>query len=103
RTYYMNRRKDTVPRMDAFQKSLRELKAARAQVQATRLELAKTEAGLEQRQQQLSENRKERARTLTALKADIRSQRNEKETLEADRKRLDKVVEEVEQAIASIP
>jgi len=102
-TYYEYLSKDTVTRLEAFQKSLRELKAARAQVQATRVELAKTEAGLEQRQQQLSENRKERARTLTALKADIRSQRNEKETLEADRKRLEKLLEEVQQAIASIP
>lgn len=102
-TYYEYLSKDTVERLEAFQKSLRELKAARAEVQATRVELAKTEAGLEQRQQQLTENRKARARTLASLKADISNRRSEKETLEADRKRLETLLEEVQQAIASIP
>src|SRR5690554_7586459 len=102
-TYYEFRSKDTVGRLEAFQKSLRELKTARAAVQASRTELAKTEADLDQRQQQLTETRAEREQTLVALKQDIRSRRSERDDLEADRKRLEQLLEEVQQAIASIP
>ena len=65
-TYYEYLSKNTVSRLEAFQRSLQELKAARAAVQATRTELAKTEADLEQRQQQLTQSRQDRARTLAA-------------------------------------
>ncbi len=102
-TYYEYLSQDTVERLEAFQKSLRELKAARAKVQATRVELANTEAGLEQRQNRLAESRKERSKTLAALKSDIKDRRSEKQTLEADQERLEKLLEEVQQAIASIP
>ncbi len=102
-TYYEYLSKDTVGRLEAFQKSLRELKTARAAVQASRTELAKTEADLDQRQQQLTETRAEREQTLVALKQDIRSRRSERDDLEADRKRLEQLLEEVQQAIASIP
>ncbi|WP_372964536.1 murein hydrolase activator EnvC [Marinobacter sp.] len=102
-TYYEYLSKDTVGRLEAFKQSLRELKAAQADVQATRVQLAKTEAKLEQRQQQLTETRKEHTQTLAALKSDIRTRRSEKETLEADHKRLEKLLEDVQQAIANIP
>ncbi|MBE0486215.1 peptidoglycan DD-metalloendopeptidase family protein [Marinobacter sp.] len=102
-TYYEYLSRDTVGRLEAFQASLRELRAARAAVQTSRVELAKTEASLEQRQQQLADTRKEREKTLTALNADIRNRRGERDDLDADRKRLEKLLEEVQQAIASIP
>ncbi|MBJ6136916.1 peptidoglycan DD-metalloendopeptidase family protein [Marinobacter litoralis] len=102
-TYYEYLSKDTVERLEAFQKSLRELKAARAEVQATRVELANTEASLEQRQNRLAESRKERSKTLVALKADIKERRSEKKTLEADQERLEKLLKEVQEAIANIP
>ncbi|PSF08951.1 peptidase M23 [Marinobacter halophilus] len=102
-TYYEYLSRDTVERLEAFQASLRELKAARAAVQASRVELAKTETSLEQRQQQLADTRKEREQTLAALDADIRSRRGERKDLDADRKRLERLLDEVQQAIASIP
>lgn len=102
-TYYEYLSKDTVSRLEAFQRSLQELKEARAAVQATQTELAKTEADLEQRQQQLTQSRSDRTKTLAALNADIRNRRNERQTLEADRKRLEQLLEEVQQAIANIP
>lgn len=102
-TYYEYLSRDTVGRLEAFQASLRELKAARAAVQTSRVELAKTEANLEQRQQQLADTRKEREKTLAALNTDIRNRRGERDDLDADRKRLEKLLQEVQQAIASIP
>lgn len=102
-TYYEYLSRDTVERLEAFQASLQELKAARAAVQASRVEFAKTESNLEQRQKQLAESRKEREQTLAALNADIRTRRGERDDLDADRKRLERLLEEVQQAIASIP
>lgn len=102
-TYYEYLSKDTVERLEAFLASLQELKAARAAVQASRVELAKTESNLEQRQKQLADTRKEREQTLAALNADIRTRRGERDDLEADRKRLERLLEEVQEAIASIP
>jgi len=102
-TYYEYLSKNTVSRLEAFQRSLQELKAARAAVQATRTELAKTEADLEQRQQQLTQSRQDRARTLAALNDDIQNRRSERQSLEADRQRLEQLLKEVQQAIASIP
>ncbi|MEP3588877.1 MAG: peptidoglycan DD-metalloendopeptidase family protein [Marinobacter sp.] len=102
-TYYEYLSKDTVARLEAFQHSLRELKAARAEVQATRVELAKTEANLKQRQNRLAESRQDRNKTLVALKSDIKNRRSEKQGLEADQKRLEKLLKEVQEAIANIP
>lgn len=102
-TYYEYLSRDTVERLEAFQASLRELKATRAAVQASRIELATTETSLEQRQRQLAGTRKQREQTLAALDVDIRTRRGEREDLDADRKRLERLLEEVQQAIASIP
>src|SRR5690606_12105355 len=93
-TYYEYLSKNTVSRLEAFQRSLQELKAARAAVQATRTELAKTEADLEQRQQQLTQSRQDRARTLAALNDDIQNRRSERQSLEADRQRLEQLLKE---------
>ncbi|HLV78414.1 MAG TPA: peptidoglycan DD-metalloendopeptidase family protein [Marinobacter sp.] len=102
-TYYEYLSKDTVERLQAFQNSLRELQQARAAVQASRVELARTQADLEQRQEQLAATHSQREQTLAALKADIRTRRSERDDLDADRKRLEQLLEEVQQAIASIP
>ena len=102
-TYYEYLSRDTVKRLKAFQKNLEELKQARAQVQATRTRLASTEADLEQRQQTLADTRKQREQTLAALDEDIQSRRNEREELVADRERLEKLLKDVQEAIAKIP
>nr|WP_092006645.1 peptidoglycan DD-metalloendopeptidase family protein [Marinobacter pelagius] len=102
-TYYEYLSRNTVERLEAFQKSLRELRQTQARVVVTRAELTDTEATLSKRQQELSASRKEREQTLAALKTEIQSRRSERDDLEADRKRLEKLLEEVQQAIASIP
>ncbi|WP_072797700.1 murein hydrolase activator EnvC family protein [Marinobacter antarcticus] len=102
-TYYEYLSRDTVRRLETFQKNLQELKVTQAAVQSTRAELAKTEEGVIQRQQGLKASRQERQKTLIALNQDIRSRRSEKDELESDRKRLEKLLSEVQQAIANIP
>lgn len=102
-TYYEYLSRNTVERLEAFQRSLQELRQTQARVLVTRAELNDTESRLDKRQQDLTSSRKEREQTLAALKTEIQSRRSERNELEADRKRLEKLLEEVQQAIASIP
>ena len=102
-TYYEYLSRDTVKRLEAFHKNLEELKVTQAAVQNTRAELANAEEGVVKRQQALKASRLEREKTLAALDQDIRSRRSEKSELESDRKRLEKLLSEVQQAIANIP
>ena len=94
-TYYEYLSKDTVTRLDAFRKSLRELKSTRAAAQATRVELARTEDNVARRQQELAVSRKQRQQTLASLNADIKSRLGEREELVSDRKRLEKLLEDI--------
>ena len=102
-TYYEDLSRNTVERLEAFRRSLAALKQTQAEAQATRTHLAESEQDLARRQQQLSATRQSRERTLAALEADIRSRRNQRDELEADRKRLEALLEEVQRAIADIP
>tara|TARA_B100001121_G_scaffold292581_2_gene294358 strand:+ start:2745 stop:3890 length:1146 start_codon:yes stop_codon:yes gene_type:complete len=102
-TYYEYLSRNTVERLEAFRRSLAALKQTQAEAQATRTHLAESEQDLARRQQQLSATRQSRERTLAALEADIRSRRNQRDELEADRKRLEALLEEVQRAIADIP
>lgn len=102
-TYYEYLSRDTVKRLEAFHKNLEELKVTQAAVQNARAELASAEEGVVKRQQALKASRLEREKTLAALDQDIRSRRSEKSELESDRKRLEKLLSEVQQAIANIP
>lgn len=102
-TYYEYLSRDTVGRLETFHKNLEELKVTQAAVQNTRAELATTEEGVIKRQQDLKTSRQKRKKTLVALNQDIRTRRSEKDDLESDRKRLEKLLSEVQQAIANIP
>lgn len=102
-TYYEYLSRDTVGRLEAFQKNLEALKVTQAEAQNTRAELAKSEEGVIKRQQELTTSRQKREKTLAALNQDIRTRRNEKDELESDRKRLEKLLSEVQEAIANIP
>ena len=102
-TYYEYLSKDTVDRLEAFRQSLQELRSTQAAVQSTRVELARTEENVAKRQQELTASRQERQQTLAALNADIQNRRSEREELESDRKRLENLLEEVQQAINNIP
>lgn len=102
-TYYEYLSKDTVDRLEAFRQSLQELRNTQAAVESTRVELARTEESVVERQQELTASRQERQQTLAALNADIQNRRSEREELESDRKRLENLLEEVQQAINNIP
>lgn len=102
-TYYEYLSRDTVGRLETFHKNLEELKVTQAAVQNTRAELATAEEGIVKRQKDLKASRQKRKKTLTALNQDIRTRRSEKDELESDRKRLEKLLSEVQQAIANIP
>lgn len=102
-TYYEYLSRDTIQRLEDFRKSLLALKETRASVQATRTELARTEADVAERQNQLTQSRQQRQQTLAALNTDIKNRRSEREELESDRKRLEKLLQEVQEAIADIP
>ncbi|EMP55233.1 peptidase M23B [Marinobacter santoriniensis NKSG1] len=102
-TYYEYLSRDTVAQLETFHDNLQALKRTEDQARATQDQLKQTEQQLAERQKQLAGSRKEREQTLAALKADIRTKRSEREDLEADRKRLERLLNEVQQAIASIP
>ncbi|MGM0766469.1 MAG: murein hydrolase activator EnvC family protein [Pseudomonadota bacterium] len=102
-TYYEYLSRDTVQRLEVFNENLRQLRQTRQDVQATRVRLGKLEQDVEQRQDQLSANKSKRQDTLAALNAEIDDRKGEREELAADRERLEKLLREVEEAIASIP
>jgi len=102
-TYYEYLSRDTVARLETFSANLQKLKATRRQVQQGRLRLAGLEKDVADRQQQLAASKNRRQQTLAALRTDIRNRLDEREQLEADRQRLEKLLREVEQAIADIP
>jgi murein hydrolase activator len=102
-TYYEYLSRDTVERLEAFSANLKQLKATRKEVQEGRQRLARLEEDVADRQQKLAASKEQRQQTLASLKADIKSRLNEREQLEADRQRLEKLLREVEQAIADIP
>ena len=102
-TYYEYLSRDTIGRLEAFAANLRQLRDTQKEVKAGRLRLAELEQDVADRQQKLNNSKGEREQTLAALKADISDRRNERQELEADRNRLEKLLKEVEEAIASIP
>jgi len=102
-TYYEYLSRDTIDRLEAFAANLRQLKETQKQVKAGRMRLADLEENVADRQQKLSSSKKEREQTLAALKTDISNRLSEREELEEDRKRLEKLLREVEEAIANIP
>ena len=102
-TYYEYLSRDTMDRLEAFAANLSQLKETQKQVKAGRMRLAELEENVADRQQKLSSSKKEREQTLAALKTDISNRLSEREELEEDRKRLEKLLREVEEAIANIP
>jgi len=102
-TYYEYLSRDTIDRLEAFAANLRQLKETQKQVKAGRLRLAELEQNVADRQQKLNSSKSEREQTLAALKADISDRKTERQELEADRNRLEKLLKEVEEAIANIP
>jgi septal ring factor EnvC (AmiA/AmiB activator) len=102
-TYYEYLSRDTVERLEVFSANLKQLKQTREEVREGRARLAKLEEDVADRQQALTASKSQRQQTLASLKSEISNRLNEREQLEADRQRLEKLLREVEQAIADIP
>lgn len=102
-TYYEYLGNYTVGQVQAFQANLLELKKTREQAQNTRANLAATEADVALRQQTLTQTRQQRQQTLASLSKDISQRLSQRDELEADHKRLEALLKEVEEAIANIP
>ncbi|MDI9244454.1 peptidoglycan DD-metalloendopeptidase family protein [Marinobacter sp. CHS3-4] len=102
-TYYEYLSRDTVDRLEAFSANLKQLKTTRQELQAGKARLARLEQDVADRRQKLTASKNQRQQTLASLKAEITDRLDEREQLEADRQRLEKLLKEVEQAIANIP
>ncbi|WP_227545948.1 murein hydrolase activator EnvC family protein [Marinobacter fonticola] len=102
-TYHEYLSQYTLKQLEAFNRTLNELKATRGKTAATQLELKKTERSLASRQKELEQQSKERERTLALLESDISQKKSQRENLAANRERLEKLLEEVQAAIAEIP
>ncbi len=102
-TYYEYLSRDAIQRLEDFNATLEKLKVTQQSTQATQVELTQLQAQVADRQSQLTDRQQQRERTLATLKSDIRGRESERASLEADRSRLEKLLREVEQAIARIP
>ncbi|SFR57298.1 Septal ring factor EnvC, activator of murein hydrolases AmiA and AmiB [Marinobacter daqiaonensis] len=102
-TYYEYLSGDNLQRLETFNATLAELKQTRQQKLEARSNLVRLEEQVASRQKELKGQQANRERTLAALKQDIDERRTERGVLEADRERLEKLLREVEEAIASIP
>ncbi|WP_242634398.1 murein hydrolase activator EnvC family protein [Marinobacter salicampi] len=102
-TYYEYLSQDTLKRLQAFHANLNELQQTQAATIESQTKLTELESGLAERQQELRNQKRKRTETLTALKARIQDRQSERESLNADRERLEQLLREVEEAIAAIP
>jgi septal ring factor EnvC (AmiA/AmiB activator) len=102
-TYYEYLSGDNLRRLETFNETLAELKATRQQKLQAQAEVIRLEEQVSERQQSLKTQKTSREQALAALKQDISERRDERSSLEADRDRLEKLLQEVEEAIASIP
>lgn len=102
-TYYEYLSGDNLRRLELFNQTLAELRQTRQRVLEARAEVTRLEQQTAERQQELEQQKSRRQQTLAALQRDIRQRQGERGNLEADRDRLEKLLKEVEEAIASIP
>lgn len=102
-TYYEYLSGDNLQRLESFNDTLIELTETRQQKLQAQAEVIRLEEQVSARQQSLRTQKANREQTLAALNKDISERQDERTTLEADRDRLEKLLREVEEAIASIP
>ncbi|MGM0570912.1 murein hydrolase activator EnvC family protein [Marinobacter sp.] len=102
-TYYEYLSGDNLQRLETFNNTLDELRATRQRKLEARAEVVRLEKEADQRHQSLQSRKATREETLASLKQDIAARRDERSSLEADRERLEKLLKEVEEAIADIP
>lgn len=102
-TYYEYLSGDNLRRLESFNETLTELKATRQRKLEAQAEVVRLEEEAEARQQSLRQQKATREETLAALEQDITERQEERSSLEADRERLEKLLNEVREAIADIP
>lgn len=102
-TYYEYLSGDNLERLETFNTTLAELKTTRQRKLEAQAEVVRLEKEADRRHQDLQARKATREETLASLKQDIAARRDERSSLEADRERLEKLLKEVEEAIADIP
>jgi len=102
-TYYEYLSGDNLQRLETFNNTLAELETTRQHKLEAQAEVVRLENEAEQRRQALQARKATREKTLASLEQDIAARRDQRSSLEADRERLEKLLKEVEEAIANIP
>lgn len=102
-TYYEYLSQDTVQRLEAFNTTLQDLRQTQQELQQATTRLATLERDVASRQQELQSSKQQRQQTLARLEGRIDQRENQRQSLEADRQRLERLLKEVQEAIASIP
>lgn len=102
-TYYEYLSGDNLQRLETFNNTLAELETTRQRKLEAQAEVVRLEKEAEQRHQALQARKATREKTLASLEQDIAARQNQRSSLEADRERLEKLLKEVEEAIANIP
>jgi len=102
-TYYEYLSGDNLQRLETFNNTLAELETTRQRKLEAQAEVVRLEKEAGQRHQALQARKATREKTLASLEQDIAARQNQRSSLEADRERLEKLLKEVEEAIANIP
>ncbi|MBS3804266.1 MAG: peptidoglycan DD-metalloendopeptidase family protein [Oleiphilaceae bacterium] len=102
-TYYEYFSRDTVARLQQFNQSLAELERTQQAAVVSKLRLNTLRNDVTDRKEKLESQKRQRQQTLAKLEEEIDDRESERGELVADRARLEKLLKEVQEAIAGIP
>ncbi len=101
--YFSDFNRERLQRIESFRETLTALEANSAELAATAIELAASQERLEAQRLNLSQESAQRETLLSALSADIAARSDELLQLGEDREHLETLIEQIQDAIASIP
>ena len=101
--YYADFNAERIQRIAEFRDTATELDATVSELRSASLELTARQAELKSQALALGSERDRRSELLTELEASIASRSGELDQLQEDRQRLETLIEEINEAIASIP
>ncbi|MFP4079419.1 MAG: murein hydrolase activator EnvC family protein [Ectothiorhodospira sp.] len=101
--YYRHFTRARGERIESTRQALAGLERVREDLEALRAEQARLRAERTRRQEVLEAARRERARALTALEAEIEASGEKLERLRADRKSLEELIETLDATLSDIP
>ncbi len=102
-TYYRYLSQDNIKSLEHYNDLLARLDANRKQVTQTRAQLADTRSQLADRRDQLAQKQSQRKVALGKLVAKIQDRKQELKHLKANRDRLEKLLNQVQDAVANLP